>query len=181
MLADGHDMRVRIIAQLALLLLPICYFLLSVRSSLVGNGWGSSISSSSVVLAATKYSVHAGELIPIYDILPQKNRTLPPHLTPIDPSALIMSHEAVSIDEAHRGGKLHVGHVLFVMDDAHNLLFLRRSRDVITCPGTWSVLGEHANGNETPMQVVLRGIREELGLVRLLNYVDIDGMNGERR
>lgn len=147
----------------------------------MGNGWGSSISSSSVVLAATKSSVqqHVGELVPIYDLLPQ-DQTLPPHLTPIDPSTLI-SHEAVSIDKAHRGGKLHIGHVLFVMDDAYDLLFLQRSRDVITCPGTWSVLGEHANSNETPMQSVLRGIQEELGFVRLLNYIDIDGMNGERR
>ena len=67
------------------------------------------------------------------------------------------------------------------MDDAHNLLFLQRSKEVVTCPGTWSVLGEHANSNETPMISVLRGIQEELGFVRLLNYVDIDGMNGERR
>ena len=178
----GWTMRVRIFTLLVLLLLPICYFILSVRSSLVGNGWGGSISSSSVVLATTKNSVQqhvVGELIPIYDLLPQ-NRTLPPHLTPIDPSTLI-SHEAVPIDTAHRGGKLHIGHVLFVMDDANNLLFLQRSKEVVTCPGTWSVLGEHANSNETPMQSVLRGIREELGFVRLLNYHVTDGMNGERR
>ena len=59
---------------------------------------------------------------------------------------------------------LHVGHVLFVLDASRNVLFLRRSDDVVTCPGTWSVLGEHATQvDETPRDAVVRGIEEELG------------------
>jgi hypothetical protein len=66
------------------------------------------------------------------------------------------------------------------MDNAYNLLFLQRSQDVVTCPGTWSVLGEHANMDETPIQSVLRGIQEELGFVPLLNYHnDMDNVDNE--
>jgi hypothetical protein len=72
------------------------------------------------------------------------------------------------------------------MDNAYNLLFLQRSQVVVTCPSTWSVLGEHANRDETPIQSVLRGIQEELGFVPLFNYHDndmdnIDDTNKYRR
>jgi hypothetical protein len=65
------------------------------------------------------------------------------------------------------------------MDNAYNLLFLQRSQDVVTCPSTWSVLGEHANRDETPIQSVLRGIQEELGFVPLLNYHDHDNVDND--
>merc|ERR1719221_437659 len=43
------------------------------------------------------------------------------------------------------------------------LLLLKRSDNVVTCPGTWSLLGEHANVDEGIVQTVIRGVEEELG------------------
>ena len=50
------------------------------------------------------------------------------------------------------------------MDASGLLLFLKRSSDVVTCPSTWSILGEHSNKSETARDTVVRGMEEELGL-----------------
>ncbi|KAL7438797.1 hypothetical protein ACHAXH_005370 [Discostella pseudostelligera] len=115
------------------------------------------------------YTSFSGEeLIPIYE-LPSRSFFSstttydPPHLTPIDPSTLI-SKGAYPIDTVHINGYLHTGHVVFVMDASRKLLFLQRSSNVITCPNTWSVLGEHTSIDDgSPWETVIRGIEEELG------------------
>lgn len=108
------------------------------------------------------------ELLPIYE-LPSRSffssttKYDPPHLTPIDPSTLI-SKGAYPIDTVHINGYLHTGHVVFVMDASRKLLFLQRSSNVITCPNSWSVLGEHTSIDDgSPWETVIRGIEEELG------------------
>ena len=86
-----------------------------------------------------------------------------PHLTPVEASSLI-PRGSYPIDVAHRNAYLHTGHCVFIMDASGLLLFLKRSPDVVTCPNTWSILGEHTKANENPFDTVARGIEEELGL-----------------
>ncbi len=102
------------------------------------------------------------ELLPTYDLTPSIVDDIR-HLTPVNPNMLIENGRS-HIDVVHRDGRLHVGHVLFVMDAMGHVLFMKRSGDVVTCPNTWSVLGEHANVDEMPNDVAIRGIVEELGL-----------------
>ena len=109
------------------------------------------------------------EMVPVYE-LPPTFSIEPSHLTPIDPSTLIPKG-SYSIDLVHRKGHLHTGHVLYVMDAAGKILFLQRSLDVVTCPGTWSILGEHSNAGEDAIETVVRGVEEELGFVAL-NFDD---------
>eukprot|EP00581_Thalassiosira_minuscula_P013802 CAMPEP_0183732532 /NCGR_PEP_ID=MMETSP0737-20130205/38659_1 /TAXON_ID=385413 /ORGANISM="Thalassiosira miniscula, Strain CCMP1093" /LENGTH=320 /DNA_ID=CAMNT_0025965561 /DNA_START=15 /DNA_END=977 /DNA_ORIENTATION=- len=110
-----------------------------------------------------------GELLNVYE-LPPSHATEPAHLTPVDPTTLVPKGTH-PIDVAHRNGYLHTGHILYIMDDSGSLLFLQRTPGVVTCPSTWSLLGEHANANESPRETVLRALEEELGFVGL-NFDD---------
>ena len=136
--------------------------MLAIYRSLRPSSSSSSSSSSSATTSIAK-TRNAAELLPTYDLPLDSLGRSPLHLTPIDPSTLV-PRGPVTIDDAHRDGMLHVGHVLFVLDASGSVLFLRRSTDVVTCPGTWSVLGEHATRGETPRDAVVRGVEEELGL-----------------
>jgi ADP-ribose pyrophosphatase YjhB (NUDIX family) len=42
------------------------------------------------------------------------------------------------------------------------VLLLRRGPQVVTCPNSWSVVGEHAMRDETPLKTVQRALVEEL-------------------
>ena len=116
---------------------------------------------------SSKHASINNEQLPIYDLpssllhsFPQNE---PPHLTPIDPSQLLQ-RGVYSIDTAHRQGALHTGHCLFLMDANEKLLFLKRSSQVVTCPDTWSILGEHSIAGEESIEAVTRALQEELGL-----------------
>lgn len=63
-----------------------------------------------------------------------------------------------------------MGHCLFIMDASGLLLFLKRSPDVVTCPSTWSILGEHSNVREKAHDTVVRGMEEELGLQQVISH-----------
>ncbi|KAL9178909.1 hypothetical protein ACHAXT_011882 [Thalassiosira profunda] len=107
-------------------------------------------------------SAHANDSrLPVYDF-PPTFAAEPPHLTPIDPATLIPKGTR-SIDYAHRHGLLHTGSILYVMDSSGSLLFLQRSQKMVTCPSTWSILGEHSTAGEGVIEGVVRGIEEELG------------------
>jgi isopentenyldiphosphate isomerase len=95
--------------------------------------------------------------------LPEKFKD-PSHLTPIDPSILI-ELGTESIDAAHRNGILHTGGILFVMDVAGKFLVMKRSSSVVTCPDTWSIVGEHSIVGEDANSLPIRALDEELGLV----------------
>ena len=43
------------------------------------------------------------------------------------------------------------------------VLILKREKHLITCPRTWSLVGEHTYRDEMPEETVKRAIREELG------------------
>lgn len=83
----------------------------------------------------------------------------------------------VSIDEAHRKGYVHAGHVVAIVDAAGLMLFLRRADTLVTCPGTWSTLGEHAVEGEDLGGAVRRAVWEELGVV-IVDDGDGDGDSG---
>ena len=110
----------------------------------------------------THYEIE--EQIPIYDVPPPYSIETLPHLTPLDPSRLI-PRGSYPIDITHRNGYLHVGNILYIMDLSGRMLFLQRSNDVITCPGTWSLLGEHSVVGENGRESVVRGVEEELGFI----------------
>jgi len=81
----------------------------------------------------------------------------------------------VPIDTAHRNGNIHMGTWIFVIDTNINkkknatvhknfhILLLKRGPQLVTCPNTWSLVGEHTYRNEEPMATVRRGLTEELG------------------
>eukprot|EP00045_Choanoeca_perplexa_P015568 m.197791 g.197791 ORF g.197791 m.197791 type:complete len:308 (-) comp17026_c0_seq4:3622-4545(-) len=77
---------------------------------------------------------------------------------------------ANSIEKVHQLGLPHVGINLFVVRRLHGpssqlqLLLLKRSRQSVTCPSTWSLLGEHSAPRENAAATAARGLREELGV-----------------
>lgn len=105
-------------------------------------------------------------MLPVFDLPPAIYPKEPKHLTPVNPDRLIPKG-AYTIDVAHRRGYLHSGHILYVMDASGSILFLQRSKDLVTCPSTWSLLGEHGNAGESSIESVVRGLEEELGFVAL--------------
>eukprot|EP00242_Pyramimonas_sp_CCMP2087_P010779 CAMPEP_0198197650 /NCGR_PEP_ID=MMETSP1445-20131203/1215_1 /TAXON_ID=36898 /ORGANISM="Pyramimonas sp., Strain CCMP2087" /LENGTH=170 /DNA_ID=CAMNT_0043866985 /DNA_START=358 /DNA_END=870 /DNA_ORIENTATION=+ len=54
--------------------------------------------------------------------------------------------------------------MIFVLNAQHELVLLKRAPGMKTCPGTWSVVGEHAAPNEEFAETAFRGLREELFL-----------------
>lgn len=122
---------------------------------------------------ASTVTAKQGELLPIYSFPPIYAGQKIPHLTPVDPSTLIPIG-VDPIDEAHRHGYLHMGHCLFIMDASGLLLFLKRSPHVVTCPSTWSILGEHSNVREKAQDTVVRGMEEELGLQPIIRHEGYD-------
>ncbi len=49
--------------------------------------------------------------------------------------------------------------------DDQVLLFLRDDKPEIPCPGMWALLGGYREPGETPMENVIREIKEEIGVV----------------
>lgn len=96
--------------------------------------------------------------------LPARLSEDPAHLTPIDPTILI-TVGTESIDAAHRKGLLHIGGVVYVMDAHGRFLLMKRSSSVVTCPDTWSIVGEHSVVGEDAKNLPIRALEEELGLL----------------
>lgn len=96
--------------------------------------------------------------------LPNSFTKDPTHLTPIDPSMLI-GIGTESIDAAHRKGILHTGGILYVMDADGRFLLMKRSSSVVTCPNTWSIVGEHSIVGENAKNLPVRALDEELGII----------------
>ncbi|KAL3786928.1 hypothetical protein HJC23_013263 [Cyclotella cryptica] len=120
------------------------------------------------------HTASSGEYLTVYK-LPDSFMGEPRHLTPIDPRMLIpLGNE--SIDSAHRNGRLHTGSILFVMDVSGRFLLLKRSASVVTCPETWSIVGEHSVVGEDPSDVPLRALKEELGLLVANTIVTIHNL-----
>lgn len=67
------------------------------------------------------------------------------------------------LDEVHRQALTHRGVWVFVVNVAGQVLLLRRPATMMTCPETWSVVGEHNKPGESYLQAGRRGVAEELG------------------
>lgn len=114
------------------------------------------------------------EDLTIYE-LPESFIVQPAHLTPVDPTALI-ELGTESIDAAHKKGFLHTGAVLFVTDSSGKILVMKRSASVVTCPNTWSIVGEHSIAGEDSNYTPIRALKEELGLSISEHYAQIQNM-----
>lgn len=105
----------------------------------------------------------------------------PLHLHPIDPKVHLKHVGFESIDVVHRNGHLHMGSWIHIVDSSltskssePKILMIKRKDNLVTCPGTWSLVGEHAYRDESPLDNVRRGLKEELGS-RFLGHVDKHG------
>ena len=67
------------------------------------------------------------------------------------------------LDEVHRQAWTHRGVWVFVVNAAGQMLLLRRPATMVTCPDTWSIIGEHNQPGESYLQAGRRGVAEELG------------------
>ena len=92
----------------------------------------------------------------------------------LDDANLISRKTVVSIDDAHRQGLLHRGVWLAVLRQTtqhshrrhkpYQILLLQRQLFLKTCPGAWSLLGEHSDTGETWIATAQRALLEELQL-----------------
>eukprot|EP01062_Namystynia_karyoxenos_P053186 TRINITY_DN42981_c0_g1_i1.p1 TRINITY_DN42981_c0_g1~~TRINITY_DN42981_c0_g1_i1.p1 ORF type:complete len:235 (+),score=74.88 TRINITY_DN42981_c0_g1_i1:101-805(+) len=69
----------------------------------------------------------------------------------------------VPLDLAHRSALVHRGVWVYATDGAGRLLMLRRPAHMRTCPGAWSIVGEHLQPGESYLAAARRGLAEELG------------------
>ena len=95
---------------------------------------------------------------------------MPDWIAPIDASgAFLDGNGLVPIDAAHRSALPHRGIWLHVLTQNYELLLVRRSSKMATCPDSLSIVGEHMSGREKEEHAARRGIREELpGFVSLM-------------
>lgn len=67
-----------------------------------------------------------------------------------------------SIDDIHTAGLHHRGSVVFAVDDAHRVLLLWRAHAAVTCPSSWSLVGEHVLTRESFVEAAVRGVADEV-------------------
>ncbi len=93
---------------------------------------------------------------------------IPLHLDLINPLTDVKSIGFENLDTTHKKGRIHKGAALFLFDSTlpdsnARILLLKRGKDMLTCPSTWSVIGEHTFRDENPIETAKRGVLEELG------------------
>jgi hypothetical protein len=53
----------------------------------------------------------------------------------------------LSLDQTHSQGRFHTNVMLYVTDaSGRNILMLKRSPTLFTCPNAWTIVGEHTSG-----------------------------------
>jgi isopentenyldiphosphate isomerase len=114
-----------------------------------------------------------------YFELKNENAVMPSHLDMIDPSKTLKPMGFLPLDTVHRQGKIHQGSWIFLFDSSMKakdpkLLILKRGKQLVTCPGTWSLLGEHTFRDEGVIETVKRGMKEELG-TQMFHYMNKHG------
>lgn len=87
----------------------------------------------------------------------------PKHLEPIELSGLFHGNDFKSIDDVHSKGLMHLGVFLLITDADGMVLIVRRHPEMVTCPGAWSLVGEHFSLDEKVSEAAKRGVLEELG------------------
>eukprot|EP00976_Prorocentrum_cordatum_P080491 1184001-Prorocentrum_minimum.AAC.1 len=69
------------------------------------------------------------------------------------------------IETVHKQGLPHRGSIIFVMNEHHELLLLRRAPTMKTCANSWAIVGEHSEPGEDYIETARRGLREMLSLM----------------
>ena len=89
---------------------------------------------------------------------------MPDWILPTDISGKFHGEGLIPIDAAHRQGVPHRGVWLHVLLQAAEpqVLIVRRSARMVTCPESFSIIGEHHNGREEDDQAAKRAVNEEL-------------------
>ena len=104
---------------------------------------------------------------------------------PTDAAGNFAGDGLIPIDAAHRQGVPHRGVWLHVLTEADGcLLLVHRSPQMVTCPASWSIIGEHNAGREEDSDCARRAVREELpGLAPLLatSRLRIEPLRSQRR
>lgn len=103
------------------------------------------------------------ELLLVYDFVPGYQD--PPHLTPVNDKNLVPRNAKAlyPIDTVHRKGLIHAGTWINIRDSEGKYLVIKRGPQLITCPNSFTLVGEHSQGAEKPIHTVRRGIKEEIG------------------
>lgn len=83
-------------------------------------------------------------------------------------------HNVMDISSAHVRAKRHRGCWVFVVNDDHQFLFVKRSDDAPTCPATWSIIGEHTNFGESYADCAKRALKEEISVLRYRNLQPLE-------
>lgn len=85
----------------------------------------------------------------------------------------LTSSSTMSIDQVHRQGFPHLGVWIFVVDSDERLLITKRGKKLLTCPNSWSLVGEHSSFGEelNPEKTVLRGLTEEISPFLVSKYM----------
>ena len=109
----------------------------------------------------------------------QSGKDFPSHLDLINPQTDLKSMGFRGLDSAHRGGMIHKGAWIHLVDsslsdDMARILTLKRGKDLVTCPNTWGLIGEHTYRDEPSIKTVRRAILEELGST-FLDHMDANG------
>ena len=92
-------------------------------------------------------------------------------LQPIFQNGSYIPGPSVEIDEAHRAAVAHRGTWLFVLSSDNQLLLVKRSERMATCPSKLSIIGEHHVQRESDAQCAQRAVAEELPF-----FVSLRGM-----
>lgn len=91
---------------------------------------------------------HQKETLEILDVLSMSSPDVKPQ-------------SQLPIDAIHRQGLPHKGSWMFLVDDYLRVLLLWRSPQMVTCPNSWSLCGEHALAGESFEAAAHRGLAEE--------------------
>lgn len=83
-------------------------------------------------------------------------------------------HDRIGIDTAHLRSKRHRGCWVFVVNENEQLLFVKRSGESLTCPSTWSVIGEHTKFGESYDSCAKRALKEEISVLEYQNMVSLE-------
>lgn len=70
--------------------------------------------------------------------------------------------------EVHKKGLIHRGANVFLMNSEGRIFLHKRSENKDTLPGHWGMsMGEHLKPGETFEQAAVRGLKEELGVMKV--------------
>lgn len=83
-------------------------------------------------------------------------------------------HDIIGIDSAHLRAKRHRGCWIFVVNEYHQFLFVKRKENAKTCPSTWSVIGEHTHPGESYDNCAKRALKEEISVLKYNNLVPME-------